>query len=85
MLARLANAYVDRLSAAAFLSVGYLPPRPDFDFDEYIKQLHQEVGYDVFGYMKFFAEDDAAGLLTEHVSRFSTLGATLDIKLSRGF
>ncbi|PPQ71199.1 hypothetical protein CVT26_011012 [Gymnopilus dilepis] len=70
VLARLANAYVDRLSAAAFLSVGYLPPRPDFDFDEYIKQLHQEVGYDVFGYMKFFAEDDAAGLLTEHLDSF---------------
>ena len=66
-LARILNTHVDRVLGAAFLSVGYLPPRPDFDFDAYVAQLHQTVGYDVFGHMKFFAEDDAATTLSDHV------------------
>ncbi|PPQ80396.1 hypothetical protein CVT26_008301 [Gymnopilus dilepis] len=73
LLSRLVNVHVDRFLAAAFLSVGYNTPRPNFNFDEYIKQLHQEVGYDVFGYMKFLAEDDAADLITKHLDSFYSL------------
>ena len=71
LLSRLVNVHVNRFLAAAFLSVGYNTPRLNFNFDEYSKQLHQEVGYDVFGYMKFLAEDDAADLITKHVSQFA--------------
>lgn len=68
LLSRLANYHSVRFYSYSFLGVGYMPPNIVFDLDRANAELKREVGYDTFGFLEFFLEDDAPALLREHVS-----------------
>ncbi|KAF8885233.1 Alpha/Beta hydrolase protein [Gymnopilus junonius] len=68
LLSRLLNTHLDRVLGAAFLAVGYIPPQPNFDYNAQLATLNKLVGYDVFGYWRFFSDDDAPTLTEKHAS-----------------
>jgi soluble epoxide hydrolase/lipid-phosphate phosphatase len=72
LLARLANWFPERLVSASFLAVPYRPPGVRFDLEERNSAAKEAVGYEVFGYWKFFEREDAGEILRDHVSN-STL------------
>ena len=53
-----------RVKALILLSIGYRPPGL-FDIDKTIETARQVVGYDAFGYWKFFGSDPGAAKLIE--------------------
>ncbi|KAF8812870.1 alpha/beta-hydrolase [Phlegmacium glaucopus] len=73
LLSRLLNTHVDRFFGAAFLAAGYVPPQPNFDYDAQLAQLNKLVGYDVVGYWRFFADDDAPALIEKNIDSFYSL------------
>jgi hypothetical protein len=46
----LATFYPARFAGFGFLSVGYLPPTPDYDFEAFNAGVKALVGYQCFGY-----------------------------------
>jgi soluble epoxide hydrolase/lipid-phosphate phosphatase len=63
----------ERVQALILLSIGYRPPGL-FDIDRTIDGARQALGYDVFGYWKFFGSDsDAADLIEKNVNSFLDL------------
>ena len=81
---RVANYYQDRFLGFGYLAVGYAPPTPDLDLENFLAFMKQLVGYETAGYWKcviasqyncpnlymtdrFFARDDAAQVLADHV------------------
>lgn len=72
MCSRLANYRADRFAAFAFFAFGYLPPAPDFDVNVINGQSVSVRGYENFGYWNFFAKDEAAKVIEDHVSNSST-------------
>jgi hypothetical protein len=44
-----------------------MPPAPNYNIDEAIKMMNKLFGYDVLGYQKFFATDDAPELCQRNV------------------
>ncbi|KAL0951357.1 hypothetical protein HGRIS_008061 [Hohenbuehelia grisea] len=78
---RLANLYPDRFLGFGFLAVGYSPPRPDFDLDVVLAQTKKAVGYELFGYWKFFSEPDAANLIEKNWDSFFSALFPADPKL----
>jgi hypothetical protein len=65
---RLINLFADRILANVFISLGYFPPNPNWSWEEAIKELRQEVGYDVFGYWEFHSADGTPELVAKNVS-----------------
>ena len=51
----------------------FVAPSPLVDFSVIQQVVKQRVGYDMYGYWKFFSEDDADKVIQEHVSLASTL------------
>ncbi|TFK30964.1 Alpha/Beta hydrolase protein, partial [Crucibulum laeve] len=78
---RLVNIYPQRVSAMAFLSLGYFPPNPNWSWEKAISEYHKEVGYDVFGYWEFFSSNDAAKLIETNLDSFYSLLFPEDPKL----
>ncbi|KAJ7177599.1 alpha/beta-hydrolase, partial [Mycena filopes] len=71
---RLLNYHPHRVSACAFLAVGYFPPvQPGTDIITRSLDAAEIFGYDAFAYMRFFAEPDAPALLEEHIDSFFSL------------
>lgn len=66
--ARLANYYGEKFEAFGFFAVPYSPPLP-FDLAAINAMSKQVFGYDNFGYWNFFAKEEAAKIIEEHVSR----------------
>jgi soluble epoxide hydrolase/lipid-phosphate phosphatase len=67
MVSRLANYHSDRLLTCTFLAVPYSPPGEHFDLDAVNAIMKQVMGYERFGYLRFFVQDDAGTLIDEHV------------------
>lgn len=68
LCSRLANYRADRFAAFAFFALGYFPPAPDFDVSAINAHSLVKHGYENFGYWNFFAKDEAAKVIEEHVS-----------------
>ena len=59
--------YGDRFAAFGFLAIPYSPPAP-FDLAAINAMSKQVFGYDNFGYWNFFAKEEAAKIIEDHVS-----------------
>jgi hypothetical protein len=69
-VSRLINYHPERIAACSFLAGGYAPPLAlGSDRISQHKQIKQAVGYDVWAYMRFFVQPDAAAIIEEHVRR----------------
>ena len=66
----------ERVSAYAFFSVPYMPPRPD-KFTEFMEGTRQLAGRELFGYWYFFNEDDIDKTLRAHVRDLLSAAAVL--------
>lgn len=60
------NFHPERFSAAAFLAVGYVAPEP-MDYAVLNAQTKALLGYEVFGYQLFFAEEGTDKVIESHV------------------
>ena len=67
LLSRLANYFPERLLSCTFLTVPYSRPGEHFDLEAVNKMTKQLLGKERFGYVKFFAENNAGQLLDQHV------------------
>lgn len=76
LLARLANYYPERLLSTAFLAAAYRAPGQSMNVDLFNALSKEKLGYEMFGYWKFFEKEDAAQIIKDHVSqpplRYST-------------
>ncbi|KAJ7671854.1 alpha/beta-hydrolase [Mycena rosella] len=71
MVARLVNYHPGRVSACAFLGVGYGPPGSAYkDTIMHPELIAQVTGYDNFAYVRFFAEPDAAEIIEKNIDSF---------------
>ncbi|KAK2760108.1 hypothetical protein FQN53_007948 [Emmonsiellopsis sp. PD_33] len=73
LLSKLANYFPSRLASVAFLGVPYSPPAERVDFDKINAMMKMTIGFERFGYIKFFISDEAAGLIEEHMDSFFSL------------
>ncbi|KAI8676151.1 AB hydrolase-1 domain-containing protein [Fusarium sp. Ph1] len=74
LLARLSLYLPHRFSKLAFLATGYLHPGASFDLDTANSLSQKNLGYSLFGYMKFFTEDpDAVEIINSHQDSFTSL------------
>lgn len=64
--ARLLDFYSERFTAAAFLAVGYFPLAP-FDHTTINAQTKELLGYELYGYHLFFAEEGTDKIMESHV------------------
>ncbi|KAJ7179748.1 alpha/beta-hydrolase [Mycena filopes] len=71
-VSRLINFYPERITATAFLAVGYNPGRSGDPISR-SHDIAKMIGYDIFAYMRFFVESDAAALIEEHIDSFISL------------
>ncbi|KAM5383367.1 hypothetical protein ACJZ2D_002060 [Fusarium nematophilum] len=74
ILARLSFYFPHRFSKLAFLATAYLHPGTSFDLETANAVSHENLGYSLFGYMKFFTEDpDAVEIINSHQESFTSL------------
>ncbi|PGH05846.1 hypothetical protein AJ79_06688 [Helicocarpus griseus UAMH5409] len=73
LLSKLANYYPTRLASVAFLTVPYSKPGERFDVDAVIAMMQAFLGFERFGYLRFFVGEEAAGLIEEHMESFFSL------------
>ncbi|KAI9755997.1 MAG: hypothetical protein M4579_004042 [Chaenotheca gracillima] len=66
LLSRMVNYYPDRFLAFAFLSIMYSPPGGHFDLDAANAAFKQAIGFEAFGYWKFFNSPDAGQLMLDN-------------------
>ncbi|KAJ7906906.1 alpha/beta-hydrolase [Mycena leptocephala] len=66
----LATFYPAPFAGFGFLSVGYLAPTPDYDFEAFNAGIKALVGYQCFGYCCFFAEEGADKIIANHIDAF---------------
>ena len=70
LLGRLANYYPKRLQSASFLVVAYRPPGEVIDLDGLNAMSKKAVGYETFGYWRFFEREEAGEIVDKNVSTF---------------
>ncbi|TFK39366.1 Alpha/Beta hydrolase protein [Crucibulum laeve] len=70
---RIVNLFPERLSAVAFLAVGYSPPQADYDYEKYMALTKGMVGYELFGYWEYFSSKDSAKKCEENIDSFYSL------------
>ena len=70
-MSKLANHYPERVIAYAFISVPYVPPALNTNFQHRLDWMREKFGYELYGYWYFFAEGDIDGAFRRHVSRTS--------------
>ncbi|KAF7979934.1 hypothetical protein HWV62_40356 [Athelia sp. TMB] len=70
---RLINFFPERISAASFLAVGYIPPKGRSNWRAALEQTKNTFGREVFGYQLFLVEDDAAEIIEKHKKRAKQL------------
>jgi len=64
----------ERVQALILMSIGYGPPGDSVDVDRAIETAKEALGYDVYGYVKFFGfDEDAADLIEKNVNSFLDL------------
>jgi hypothetical protein len=67
LLTRLWMLYSDRFTGVARLGMPFTAPQPEFALDAILEFNRRTVGYDVYGYWKFFRQDDAATKMERNV------------------
>lgn len=67
LLSRLANYYPERLLSCSFLAVPYRAPGQSTNIDAINAITKSKLGYEVYGYWKFFGQEDAPQILKNHV------------------
>ncbi|KIJ57331.1 hypothetical protein M422DRAFT_23372 [Sphaerobolus stellatus SS14] len=68
---RLANLFPQRHLGTVFIAVGYTAPAPDGL--QTIATVKQEFGRDIFGYWKFFNEDDSPEIISQRIDSFFSI------------
>ncbi|KAG4420888.1 hypothetical protein IFR04_005972 [Cadophora malorum] len=86
ILSRLANYYPQLFSKLAFLDVGYVSPGHGMT-EEMVtfvdKSIKEAMGFEVFGYFRFFNEDGAADLLDKNAKSVQSLFYSTDADLGK--
>jgi len=76
---RIANYYQGRFLGFGYVAVGYTHPQPDLNLDLFIPFMKQLIGYETYGYWRFFGGVDTAPKLVEdHHDSFLSLIYTAD-------
>lgn len=75
-LGRINNYFPNRFLACIFVVIGYLPPTGRLQVEEMNAASKQMLGFEAFGYMFFFNEDDSTELLERNVRHLSLLSLT---------
>ncbi|KZP04149.1 alpha/beta-hydrolase, partial [Athelia psychrophila] len=78
---RLVNFHPERVTALAFLAVGYLPPFFDADTSKLLALTKQIFGYETSGYWSFFAEDGTDKIVESHWDSFHSIMFPADLAL----
>ncbi|KUJ11476.1 putative epoxide hydrolase [Mollisia scopiformis] len=73
MLSRFANYYPERFFSCSFLAVPYIAPGRSMSADPINVLTKQKLGYEMYGYRKFFEKEDAAQILKAHIESFLSL------------
>lgn len=67
LLSRLANYYPQRLLTCTFVAAPYRPPGEALNIDAINAFTKSKLGYEMFGYWKFFEKEEAGQFVKEHV------------------
>jgi soluble epoxide hydrolase/lipid-phosphate phosphatase len=67
LLSRLATYYPERLLSSSFLATAYREPGKSMNVDPVNVITKQKLGYEMYGYWKFFEREDAAQVVKDHV------------------
>lgn len=78
LMSRLAVYYPQRFTKVVFMVVGYMAFGQKIDVDLVNEMTKQQLGYSIFGYMKWFNEQGAAEALAEHPASLLSLLHTAD-------
>ncbi|PGH05325.1 hypothetical protein GX51_03046 [Blastomyces parvus] len=81
LLSKFVNYYPTRLASLSFIDVPYTLPAERFDFEAINAVMKGLLGFERFGYLKFFASEEAAGLIEEHMESFFALFYPADADL----
>ncbi|KAG9247038.1 Alpha/Beta hydrolase protein [Calycina marina] len=65
--------YPQRITSCAFLSIGFSPPGKKFDIARINAKTKRELGYEMYGYQVYFAEDGAGKDIGRHWESFFNL------------
>ncbi|CZT00651.1 related to epoxide hydrolase [Rhynchosporium graminicola] len=88
ILSRLANYYPQLLRKLAFLDVGYVSPGHGLT-EEMVtfvdKSIKEAMGFEVFGYFRFFNEDGATELLNKNIESVQSLFHSTDAELGKKY
>jgi pimeloyl-ACP methyl ester carboxylesterase len=76
LLSRLVNYYPQRLLSCSFLTVAYRAPGQSMNVDPINVITKQKLGYEMYGYWKFFEREDAQGSFCAVDSESRALGCT---------
>ncbi|KAL0059039.1 hypothetical protein AAF712_014252 [Marasmius tenuissimus] len=68
--ARFANFRPERTIAVGFVTVGYLPPNPNFNLEASNKKTKEMLGFEVLGYWNFLTAPDAPKLCMDNFENF---------------
>jgi len=77
------NYHPHRISAVAFLALGYIPPLPTLDIAAINAKTKQTLGYETFGYQIFFASEGAGAKVDAHLDSFMSLLFPYDPLISK--
>ncbi|KAI9711734.1 MAG: hypothetical protein M1820_001878 [Bogoriella megaspora] len=73
LLSQVINYYPGRLRTASFLAVNYFPPGEPLDIEMAKEFSEGALGFERFGYIRFFNEADCWKLMDSHLDSFFTL------------
>ncbi|KAE9367564.1 putative epoxide hydrolase [Stipitochalara longipes BDJ] len=73
LLSRLANYYPERLLSCSFLASPYSAPGQSMNIDAVNVITKQKLGYEMYGYRKFFEQEDAAQVVKDHIDSFLSI------------
>ncbi|KAF6754468.1 Alpha/Beta hydrolase protein [Ephemerocybe angulata] len=66
----LANLHADRFLGFGFLAVGYQAPNTNLTYEQILESNAKLLGYENFGYWKFFSSPDADRIIRGHLQSF---------------
>ncbi|KAF8211157.1 alpha/beta-hydrolase [Mycena galopus ATCC 62051] len=72
LVSRMLHYCPQRISAVAFANVGYIPADGALNVTEG-DEIKAMIGYDVFAYVRFFVQPDAAALIEKNIDSFISL------------
>ena len=73
LLSKLINWHPDVLLSATFVAVPYYAPGQEFNLDEMKTLTEKVLGFEKFGYMRFWSREDSADVLDAHAESFFSL------------